>query len=393
VPDSTLTCGAGTHIDGGFCLLDAVPLTCGASTHADGIACLPDVTCGPGTHAVDALCVPVSTLTCGPGTHVDSGACVLDAAPILCGTGTHLSDATCLPDTVLACGPGTHRVDDACILDPPLTCGPGTRTDGSACLSLGAYYDLRVESTELLANGYFTYRVLAIGRHGDGTAATDDVRLISERPEAGTFRSPSFTLGVTGFETWFTPCSTVVPGCTGPTRFHLVLASDPATVLASSPQIGIVAPAPSADPAPCLVGGNVIHVESQVSEWGTRTDRAGTWQVWYPLPERVALWETGAVVPDWMFQFSTRELGQVLQTQVYDDAYREGFEPWGHPGLEISGYGTACNDVWGRFQIHDIAFTGGELDRITASFEHYCDPNWGVLLTKGCIHYERGTTP
>ena len=396
VPDSTLTCGPGTHADGGLCVLDALPLTCGAGTHVDGTRCLPDVTCGPGTHVDGALCVPESTLTCGPGTHVDGGACVPDAAPITCGAGTHLSNGSCIPDSTLSCGPGTHADGAQCVLDPPLTCGPGTRADGMVCVSLGGYWDLRVESTELLANGYFKYRVLAIGRRDDGTPATDDVLVLSERPEAGTFEPAAFTLGAVGSETWFTPCSTVSPGCTGPTRFHLVLASDPAVVLASSPPLDVVAPVPSADPSPCLVGGNVIYIDSQLSNWGIKTVRTGTWKAWYPEPAHVWIYVTGATNAEgynWSLRFSTLKLEQILQTQVYDDAFGEGFEPWGHPGMEVTGYGTGCNDVWGRFQVHEIAFTGVELERFTASFEHYCDPYWWTKLTTGCVHYERGVTP
>lgn len=391
LPNSVLSCGPGTHVVGTVCVPDTAPLTCGPGTRAVAGLCFPDVACGPGTHADGAQCVPDSTLTCGPGTHVDAGQCVLDAAPVTCGAGTHLSNGACVPDSVLTCGPGTHAEGASCLSDPPLTCGAGTRLDGTACVSLGGYYDLRVDDTVAWANGYFRYRLLAIGRRQDGGPADDEVRVVSERPGAGTFSVGQFALGVSGTELWFVPCSTAEPGCTGPTRFHLVRAADPGVVLASTPVVDVRAPAPVGSAAACQGIGNVLDFQGSKALYGAHwTFQTGTWSSQAGDPALVRLDMRLDNPPfgarDGYLVFTSRELGLTLRDQVYDDAYRYPFEPFGHPGFEFMWDGGICNDSWSRFELQELSVVDGTLRRLTATFEQWCSADF---FTSGCVHFEQ----
>jgi hypothetical protein len=298
-----------------------------------------------------------------------------------------------VPDSVLTCGPGTHLEGARCLPDPPLTCGPGTRLEGNTCVSLGGYYDLRVESTLLWANGYFKYRLLAIGRRPDGSAADDEVEVVSERPSAGTFSTPRFPLGLAGTELWFTPCSSADPGCAGPTRFHLVRAADPSVVLASTPAVELRAPPPVGSAAECLGGGNAFSVEGSKALYGTRwVYRSGTFASHVSPPSAPSLVQVDLQLDDPPFAtrfgsiaFSTEQLGQPLRVQPYDDIFRYPWEQYGHPGLLLDWNGV-CNDLWGRFEVRELSVVDGTLRRLTATFEEWCAE---TFVTVGCIHIEQ----
>jgi hypothetical protein len=70
---------------------------------------------------------PTSELTCGPGTVLQDGACVVQAEPEE--TATPPAEA---PTSELTCGPGTILKDGACMLDE--TCGPGTILKEGTCV-------------------------------------------------------------------------------------------------------------------------------------------------------------------------------------------------------------------------------------------------------------------
>ncbi len=388
LPDSTLACGPGTHVQGTQCVVDSLPLSCGTGTHASGTTCVPDVTCGPGTHEASGLCVPDRTLTCGPGTHVEGGACVLDAAPVACGPGTHLSDGGCVPDAILSCGPGTHVEADLCVPDAiPLGCGPGTRVDGTTCVPDGAYFDVRAIVSGISADGRTKIQVLAIGRNGDGTPATDEVLVVPDRPSAGTFPG-AFALDPMGSVTYFTPCAATAPDCLGPTTFRLVRASDPSVVLATTGPLELVAPTGVGSPAACLVGGNVLFVDAdswwvwqgivdiRVAHWALRTgydaNGAPTWLFFEIYPFDVSQGER------WFVTFGPPSDGIGLHTGVFEDATAFG--------LDISADSYACGENTGRFEVQELVVENGALRRFTATFQTQCGRPTDPM--DGCLHWE-----
>ncbi|HEY8111187.1 MAG TPA: hypothetical protein VIG05_10020, partial [Candidatus Nitrosotenuis sp.] len=68
-------------------------------------------------------------LTCGPGTVLDNGVCVLEQAEPEEETVTPPAETT---QDELACGPGTVLKDGTCVLDE--TCGPGTILSDGVCV-------------------------------------------------------------------------------------------------------------------------------------------------------------------------------------------------------------------------------------------------------------------
>jgi len=55
-------------------------------------------------------------------------------------------------------------------------------------------------------------------------------------------------------------------------------------------------------------------------------------------------------------------------------ATRFPFQAAEDAGLSITGIGRACNEVWGRFVVIDVAYdAGGAIERFAADFEQHCE--------------------
>jgi hypothetical protein len=70
---------------------------------------------------------PIDELTCGPGTILQDGECVLQTEPE-----AETASTAETPKDELTCGPGTILKDGACVLDE--TCGPGTILVDGTCV-------------------------------------------------------------------------------------------------------------------------------------------------------------------------------------------------------------------------------------------------------------------
>lgn len=93
---SEVACGPGTQQVGRFCLVDPTqqpaPITCGEGTHLEGGVCKGDIQCSPGTHAnTNGVCVPDANPCQGATLHVPE-------------------DCRTIQEAVDAAVPATHRV-------------------------------------------------------------------------------------------------------------------------------------------------------------------------------------------------------------------------------------------------------------------------------------------
>ena len=83
-----------------------------------------------------------------------------------------------------------------------------------------------------------------------------------------------------------------------------------------------------------------------------------------PIDSTQGLW--------WDFEFAP-PAGQALHPGLYTHAQRAVFREPGHPGIDISGDGRGCNNTSGRFDVKDIAFSGGGVTRLWLTWEQNCD--------------------
>lgn len=332
---------------------------------------------------------------------------------ISCGPGTTLTGDVCLPaDTTgrLVCGAGTHEEVLACLPDAPaVTCGAGTERQGGECVALDAtLYDIRLPILEIPADGVSKIPVLAIGQLQDGTHSTEGVVFGLSRPNAGSFLVPMQTLTLMGVVTYLTPCdSLLTPTCTGAFTATLALAGAPGALVARSVSATLVQPAGVGSSAACLTGGNVLFLDGDVGDPdaippvppepihpGIDSITLGLWigtHLGGAAPTRVEI----AVEPTssaqgtlWTAIFSSEDLGTSLQAQVYDNAERVDFTAPGHPGMQVIDVGATCNTLTGRFQVHELAISGGAtVTGFTATFEQHCDG--GAPALRGCVHFEQ----
>jgi prepilin-type processing-associated H-X9-DG protein len=399
--ESGIHCAQGKMLRDGACV--AITYTCGEGTRLEGSACVAvdgagtATTCGFGTWIDGTVCRPISSgpqITCGPGTHLAGTTCVQDATGgITCGTGTHLEGTVCTRDPSMTCGPGTRLEGSSCVADDVVACGPGTHEDAGRCVrDASTTFELRIAATRVNADGYSKIPVLVLGRNADGSPSTADVILWASRPGAGTFSPTLFRLGALGTTSYFVPCTHANVGCTGPVELRLALASDPETVVATAGPLELVAPEGVGSPAPCLGGGNVLFFDGSGYVFtGTQTVTLGTFSATGAADkDAVSFW----IEPSdpgqgswWHVDFNTRQLGLPLATQVYEGAQRAPFASPGHPGIDIGGDGRGCNTISGRFQVHELEWTGAALTRFTATFEQFCEANPSNVL-RGCVHFE-----
>lgn len=65
--------------------------------------------------------------------------------------------------------------------------------------------------------------------------------------------------------------------------------------------------------------------------------------------------------------------GEELVAGSYISARRANFQPAGHPGLDVSGDGSGCNTLTGKFDVDELSFwPTGDLKTFQATFEQHC---------------------
>lgn len=75
----------------------------------------------------------------------------------------------------------------------------------------------------------------------------------------------------------------------------------------------------------------------------------------------------------WSLDFSSGD-GQLLQPGTYLFAQRFPFNPSGVPGLSVSGAGSGCNTLTGRFHVSEIERNlAGDITKFAADFEQHCE--------------------
>lgn len=322
-----------------------------------------------------------------------------EGAPSLCPAGTRVEDGACVADNPVVCGAGTRLEDGECVPDAQVECGLGTRLEGGFCIPDGhgeGRYEVRVSASEVSADGYSKFRAFAIGTLADGSPSTEPVMFGVSRTGAGNFADPIAELTLTGVDNYYTACNTAIfPGCAGPFRVTLALASDPDTVVAVSHEIELVEPDGVGSLAACEGLGNVVFMDGDEGDWvhpWVDTITMADWSASASPDVEPALLQLSLRPDDdaqgsrWSLDFSTRELGTPLKPQVYPEAQRYPFEDEGRPGFNVSGDGRGCNQLCARFQIHEIELDGPTVQRFAATFEQNCE--CGSSTLRGCVVYE-----
>jgi hypothetical protein len=77
--------------------------------------------------------------------------------------------------------------------------------------------------------------------------------------------------------------------------------------------------------------------------------------------------------------------GQQLVPGTYLSATRYPFQSPAVPGLSFSGDSRGCNELSGQFTITDVAFAGGVVQRLSATFEQHCEGGGPAL--RGTLVY------
>ncbi len=118
-----ITCGSGTVLAGGVCVLAEIDCPDGQVPTPAGQCADPDVYCGTGSsYDVEAeACLSDTEISCGPGTVEVGSRCVVEDA-MVCGPGTVLADGECRIASSV-CGPGTDLDETQCVIDPSACSG------------------------------------------------------------------------------------------------------------------------------------------------------------------------------------------------------------------------------------------------------------------------------
>lgn len=389
-----ITCGLGTHAEGSTCVPDRV--VCGAGTIEQAGACVATLECGAGTRQSGTVCVASSGLRCGAGTVEQAGVCV---STLTCAAGTVQQGTSCVPGgSTVTCGPGTTQVGSTCIPSTGISCGAGTQLDGTTCVPAmpadGGWYEVRIGATSIPADGYTKIPVLAIGRLPSGAPATDAVLVSVSRPTAGTLLMPSLQLGPLGSTTWFTPCSMATASCAGTAKLELRLTADPLVIVAESELFTLIAPPGVGSTAPCDPSPNALFFDGMGYIFtGTQLVTQGTFS-----PNTAS--GSGNVIsfsinPSsstqgqwWSVDFAAPSGAGPLAPQVYPMAERYPFQAPGSAGLDVTGDGRGCNQSSGRFEIHKLTISNGQLTEFLATFEQFCEKQQSNVL-RGCVKYTR----
>jgi hypothetical protein len=288
---------------------------------------------------------------------------------------------------LVACSSPRSEVESAA-----LACGIGTHEESGSCVADPVTYTIRANA-KIVADGTTKTNVVVFGRHANGTPATDKIVLNTDRPNAGTFAPPVLDLGELHSVATFTPCDSTVAGCTGQLLITAALATAPTTPIAGF-HVDLVGAPAIETLEPCLVGGNVLHVE------GKRFIHRGSLTITNGNFARTGGTQRAEVIvtpsdpaqgAQWTLEFTSVQLGTPLAVGVYKNAHQ--VPPLGRPGMKVFGEHPAktCGGSYrGEFQIHDFVYTTS-VQRLTATFREWCDSvstaNPENLVT-GCIHIE-----
>jgi hypothetical protein len=80
---------------------------------------------------------------------------------------------------------------------------------------------------------------------------------------------------------------------------------------------------------------------------------------------------TPGATPDFIFMALSPAQGQSLAVGTYENARR--FPDVAHPGIDISGNGSGCNQTAGRFEVKDVALDSkGAVQRLWITYEQDC---------------------
>lgn len=80
--------------------------------------------------------------------------------------------------------------------------------------------------------------------------------------------------------------------------------------------------------------------------------------------------------------------GEALHPATYYNAERASFRTGRAPGLDVSGDGRGCNDVYGSFAINQIATdSSGNVTLLDATFTQNCESSTAPPL-QGIVHYQ-----
>ena len=131
------------------------------------------------------------------------------------------------------------------------------------------------------------------------------------------------------------------------------------------------------DSQPGAVGNGLQYLYSPANSVWT-VSSGSTSRVSFSIVDGFEWWSVSFSVPS----------GQTLAPGYYGDAHREAFSPGN--GLDVSGLGSGCNTLTGRFVIHEIAFgANNTIARFAADFEQHC--NDANPATFGSIRYNANT--
>jgi hypothetical protein len=298
-----------------------------------------------------------------------------------------------------ACADEVASTRPSALSPPPATCGPGTVLVGAECRpdpATTTRYEVRAAS-QLAADATARNRVVVLGTRADGSPAVGDVVVLTtDRPGAGAFTPPQVVLGPLGATADFVACDRSIPGCEGPVGLLVALAETPTTPRARL-RAELVDPALVNPAAACLGGGDVLHMvgDDEILTGEITIDEA-TWEFPRGFNEEVVVRVTPPSSADaWTLRFNAKRMpyGQLLP-HLFSDAVKaydlsELQEPIDHPGMDISGFGHACDTVSGSFQVIEYETTNVHVvTRATIAFEQFCNGSETARVS-GCLHYEQ----
>ena len=111
------------------------------------------------------------------------------------------------------------------------------------------------------------------------------------------------------------------------------------------------------------------------------------------IPNFVSI--TFAGTENWTFWFSTAQLGIPMQPGSYPKAVRASFAPPGHPGLDVSGNGSGCNELKGKFTVFesvvDHTIIPAPLVSFSAKFTQFCEKRPPAL--SGSVFFNSSDEP
>jgi hypothetical protein len=294
----------------------------------------------------------------------------------------------CLPLAFVAACNGGSQDKLAPDAPDPLACGAGTIEQNGTCLP-ARHFELRIEETELGANGHTRRRIVAFGTEPDGSPVEELVTLGVDRASAGSLTDTMLHLGRYGATTFFTPCAASDPACLGPAQLTLALAGAPQQPVARV-AIALVPATEVSSVAPCVDHDQIVRLDGNdfIADTLYEADE-GAWTVSTMFSNSFSLQLDPAVDANLgraSLIFETVQLGVPMNPGIFTDAQRAEFASPGHPGLDITSQGRGCNTLSGSFQIHHYtrATSTSKLD-ILVSFEQHCE--LGVPLAEGCLRY------